>query len=58
MLRQRLQIQPAGSFFSPGRYSEALLKNDVDGFQALYVSNGFRQAKIQTKVDDNYHGAD
>jgi outer membrane protein insertion porin family len=54
-LRQRLQIQPAGQFFSPGRYSEALLKNDVASLQALYVSNGFRQAKIQTKVDDDYH---
>jgi outer membrane protein assembly complex protein YaeT len=54
LLRQRLQIQPAGKFFSPGRYSEALLKNDVAGFQALYLSNGFRQAKIQTKVDDDY----
>src|SRR3984957_2911650 len=54
LLRQRLQIQPAGKFFSPGRYSEALLKNDVTGFQALYLSNGFRQAKIHTKIDDNY----
>jgi outer membrane protein insertion porin family len=54
LLRQRLQIQPAGKFFSPGRYSEALLKNDAAGFQALYLSNGFREAKIQTKVDDNY----
>ncbi|HWO30993.1 MAG TPA: POTRA domain-containing protein [Candidatus Acidoferrum sp.] len=54
LLRQRLQIQPAGKFLSPGRYSEVLLKNDVAGFQALYVSNGFRQAKIQTKVDDDY----
>src|ERR1700722_12440178 len=54
LLRQRLQIQPAGRFFSPGRYSEALLKNDVAGFQALYLSNGFREAKIQTRVDDDY----
>ena len=54
ILRQRLQIQPAGKFFSPGRYSEALLRNDVAGLQALYVSNGFRHAKIQTKVDDDY----
>ena len=54
MLRQRLQIQPASRFFFPGRYSEALLKSDVVGLQALYVSNGFRQVKIQTKVDDNY----
>lgn len=53
-LRQRLQIQAAGKFLSPGRYSDALLKSDVAGLQALYVSNGFRQAKIQTKVDDNY----
>ncbi len=57
MLRQRMQIQPAG-VFSPGRYSEALLKTDVANFQALYVSNGFRQVNIQTKVDDNYHGSD
>jgi outer membrane protein insertion porin family len=58
MLRQRLQIQPSSRFFSAGHYSEALLKNDVANFQALYVSNGFRQAKIQTKVDDNYRGAE
>jgi outer membrane protein insertion porin family len=57
-LRQRLQIQPSGKFFSGGRYSGALLKNDVASLQALYVSNGFRQAKIQTKVDDNYKGVE
>jgi outer membrane protein insertion porin family len=56
MLRARLQIQAAGKF-SHGRYSGALLKNDVASLQALYVSNGFRQAKIQTQVDDNYHHA-
>jgi outer membrane protein insertion porin family len=58
MIRLRLQIQPSGRFLSHGRYSGALLKNDVAGLEALYVSNGFRQAKIQTKVDDNYHGAE
>jgi outer membrane protein insertion porin family len=55
-LRQRLQIQPAGTF-SHGRYSGALLKSDVASLQALYVSNGFRHAQIQTKVDDDYRGA-
>jgi len=54
-IRQRLQIQPAG-LFSKGRYSDALLKTDVASLQSLYVSNGFREAKIQTKVDDDYHG--
>jgi len=56
ILRANLQIQPAGKF-SHGRYSGALLKNDVAVLHALYLSNGFRQAKIQTTVDDNYHGA-
>ncbi|MCU1300098.1 MAG: surface antigen [Candidatus Sulfotelmatobacter sp.] len=57
MLRPRLHIQPAGHFSSRGRYSGALLKSDVAALQALYVSNGFRQVRIQTKVDDNYNGA-
>ncbi len=58
MLRQRLQIQPSGRFLSHGRYSGELLKGDVANLQALYVSNGFRDVKIQTKVDDNYHGTE
>ncbi len=57
MLRSRLQIQ-AASTFSRGRYSGDLLKSDVENLQSLYVSNGFREAKIQTNVDDNFHGAE
>jgi outer membrane protein insertion porin family len=55
ILRQRLQIQPAGKLFSQGRYSEALLKSDAASLKALYVSNGFRDVKIETRVEDNYH---
>jgi outer membrane protein insertion porin family len=57
-IRSRLEIQPATRFVSHGRYSAALLKNDVANLEALYRSNGFRQVQIQTKVDDNYKGAD
>ena len=57
MLRSRLQIEPSGKF-SPGRYSGALLKSDVANLQALYVSSGFREVKIVTKVDDDYHRTD
>jgi outer membrane protein insertion porin family len=53
-LRQRMQIRPAGRFLSEGRYSAALLKSDVSALRALYVSNGFREANIDTKVEDNY----
>jgi outer membrane protein insertion porin family len=54
VLRQRLQIHSAGRFLSNGRYSAALLRNDVAGLKALYVTNGFRDVKIDTQVDDNY----
>ncbi|MGP8094622.1 MAG: POTRA domain-containing protein [Candidatus Sulfotelmatobacter sp.] len=56
-LRSYLQIQPASRFLSHGRYSGVLLKSDVATLEGLYRSNGFRQVQIQTKVDDDYHGA-
>ena len=55
-LRSYLQIQPASRLVNHGRYSEALLKADVGTLEGLYRSNGFRQVKIETKVDDNYRG--
>ena len=45
-----------GNCFPTDATAEALLKSDVANLKALYVSNGFRECKIQTKVDDNYHG--
>ena len=55
-LRSYLQIQPTTRLLSHGRYSETLLKNDVATLEGLYRSNGFRQVKIETKVDDDYQG--
>jgi outer membrane protein assembly complex protein YaeT len=57
-IRSRLQIQAATRFISHGRYSEVLLKSDVATLEALYRSNGFRQARIETKVDDDYQGVE
>lgn len=56
MLRSYLQLQPASRFLSHGRYSEALLRSDVATLEGLYRSNGFRDVKIDTNVDDNYEG--
>jgi outer membrane protein insertion porin family len=56
-LKSYLQIQPA-TRFSNGRFSPDLLKNDVATLEGLYRSGGFRQVKIETKVDDNYQGVD
>jgi outer membrane protein insertion porin family len=58
MLRERMEIQAAGKLASHGRFSGVLLNGDISSLQALYVSNGFRQVKIQSKVDDNYRGVE
>jgi outer membrane protein insertion porin family len=55
-LLSRLQIQPAGRFFSHGRYSNALLKSDIATLEGLYRANGYRQVKIESEVDENYRG--
>lgn len=55
-LRSRMQVQPAARFLSHGRYSASLLNADVRGLQDLYRSNGFRDVKIETAVDDKYLG--
>jgi outer membrane protein insertion porin family len=56
-LRSYLQIQPTTRLLSHGRYSETLLKSDVSTLEGLYRSSGFRQVKIETKVDDNFEGS-
>ena len=45
LIRSRMQDQAAGRLFSHGRYSEALLEEDVRDIQALYRASGFRQAE-------------
>lgn len=57
-LRSYLQIEPANSSLSHGRYSGTLLKSDVATLEALYRSSGFRDVKIDSKVLDDYQGPD
>jgi outer membrane protein insertion porin family len=54
-LRSYLQIAPA-TRTNHGKYSGDMLKNDVTTLEGLYRSNGFRQVKIETKVDDDFQG--
>ncbi len=55
-IRARMQNQPAGRLFSHGRYSEALLDEDVGSIQALYRASGYRQAEVTSTLLDNYQG--
>ena len=56
LVRARMLSQPAGRLFSHGRYSEALLTEDVSNIQDLYRSNGFRQAGVTSKILEKYQG--
>ena len=55
LLAARLQIQTA-SFASSGRFSQQLLRADVDSIRALYTSNGFQSVQVNADVDDQYQG--
>jgi outer membrane protein insertion porin family len=55
-IRSRMQDEAAGRIFSHGRYSEALLEEDVLGVQNLYRASGFRQAEVTSKLIDKYQG--
>jgi outer membrane protein insertion porin family len=57
LLRSRMRIQSAGRFLAHGRYSQSLLSDDVRTLIANpYRANGFLEAKITPKVEDNYQG--
>ncbi len=57
-IRERLYIEPAEfPRFPRGRFSEAYLKQDVQSIENLYISNGFRDVNVTTRVEDNYRGA-
>ena len=57
LIRERFYIHPAEfPRFPFGRFSAAYLKQDLQSVQGLYVSNGFRDAKVSSRVVDNFHG--
>jgi len=52
----QLRLQPAGRFLSRGRYSQAILNDDIRGLEAQYRNNGFEQVKVTSMVEDSYEG--
>ena len=55
LLSRRLLLQTA-SFASSGRFSQQLLRADIDSIRGVYLSNGFRDAQVTSAVDDHYRG--
>lgn len=56
-IRERMYLQVATFLqFPHGRYSESLLRRDHDSIVNLYQSNGFREVKVTSHTQDDYHG--
>jgi|SRR5579872_5711801 len=55
VLMARLKIQPA-AYASAGRYSSALLQDDVTSIRTLYDANGFHEAEVRPVIVDDYKG--
>lgn len=55
-IRERMFLTPASFAIRNGRYSDAFVRRDVETITDLYASNGFRDAKITTRSEDNYKG--
>jgi len=56
-IRERLLIEPARLPRYPyGRFNEAYLHQDVQAIQNLYTSNGFRDVKVTSRIQDDFRG--
>jgi outer membrane protein insertion porin family len=56
MLRAHMQTTAAGRVLSHGRYSQALLNDDIKTLDILYRANGFQNVRISSSVVDDYQG--
>jgi outer membrane protein insertion porin family len=56
-IRERLYEVPAQlPRFPHGRFSNDYLNDDLQAIRNLYASNGFRDAKITSRFEDDFHG--
>jgi outer membrane protein assembly complex protein YaeT len=54
-LRERLTIIPARfPRYRNGRFSPEMLDSDRASIEALYISNGFRDVKVRTRIEHNW----
>lgn len=55
ILRGRLSMHPA-EFLRPAVFSSRLLEQNEDALRALYLTNGFADAKVQSETVERYQG--
>ena len=52
LLKESLKTQKADAYQRAGRFSNELVKQDVESLQSIYRANGFDHAKITSSVTD------
>jgi outer membrane protein insertion porin family len=52
LIRERMNLQPAGWLLSHGRYSQSLLARDISAVNELYRTNGFSKVQVTSEVKD------
>jgi outer membrane protein assembly complex protein YaeT len=55
-LRERMFLQSKSIVLRYGRYSESFRSKDEESIANLYQSNGFRNVKVTSTVENNYKG--
>jgi outer membrane protein insertion porin family len=56
LIRDRMQIQPAGWLLRHGIFSQSLLNRDVESIRDLYHASGFLQVNAYSDVQEDYRG--
>ena len=55
-LRERMFLQPKSLLMRYGRYSETFRTRDEEAIAAIYIANGFQDAKVTSTVETDYKG--
>ncbi|MCB1018325.1 MAG: BamA/TamA family outer membrane protein, partial [Acidobacteria bacterium] len=55
-IRERFTLQLASLQLRRGRFSQSLLNRDVNSIERLYRTNGFRDAHVTARVENDYDG--
>ncbi len=55
-LRERLLVAPASFQARRGRYSSSLLARDLEAISGLYRTNGFRDARVTSRLVKDHRG--
>lgn len=56
-IRERISIMPASLLrYRKGRYSQAMLEEDLGAIRELYRANGFRDVQVTARIENPFRG--